>query len=52
MPLEITPISQLTSGTNPCNINVWIVRLWGFPKKDKQEEFTGIDLLLVDEKVC
>ncbi|XP_020876692.1 uncharacterized protein LOC9310715 [Arabidopsis lyrata subsp. lyrata] len=50
MPLDITPISQLTLGTDPCKINVRIVRLWGFPKKNKPEEFTGIDLLIVDEK--
>ncbi|EFH41924.1 predicted protein [Arabidopsis lyrata subsp. lyrata] len=50
MPLDITPISQITLGTDPCKINVRIVRLWGFPKKDKLEEFTGIDLLLMDEK--
>ncbi|CAH8266535.1 unnamed protein product [Arabidopsis lyrata] len=50
MPLEVTPVSQLSFDLSTCKVKVRIARVWAYHKKDRLKDITGIDLLLVDDK--
>lgn len=51
MPLDVTPVSQLNSDLSACKVKVRIARAWTYHKQDTPKDITGLDLLLMDDKV-
>lgn len=47
----ITPISAVSGGKKDLKLKVHIAHIWCIPDKDRPNEISCMNLLLVDEKV-
>jgi hypothetical protein len=47
-----TPISAVSGGKKDLKLKVRIAHIWCIPDKDRPNEISCMNLLLVDEKVC
>jgi hypothetical protein len=48
----LTPISAVCGGKKDLKMKVRVAHIWNITDKDRPDEITCMNLLLIDEKVC
>ena len=47
-----TPVSAVSGGKKNLKLKVRVAHIWNITDKEKPDEITCMNLLLIDEKVC